>query len=141
LAFVLVLIISTFILSIDVLAQVKNEELTTFEVLDGYNSQNIDILDIRINNNSKIATGGGDILITDDVALVASSGYIGTIADVEQTKNIGKIFLYEVRDGDTLSQIADMYDVSMNTIRWANDMDGAIQPGCMVIMRLISVLL
>jgi murein DD-endopeptidase MepM/ murein hydrolase activator NlpD len=40
-----------------------------------------------------------------------------------------QISVYEVREGDTLSQIAEMFQVSANTIRWANDLDGSIQPG------------
>lgn len=35
-----------------------------------------------------------------------------------------QISVYIVREGDTLSQIADMFDVTENTIRWANDLNG-----------------
>jgi murein DD-endopeptidase MepM/ murein hydrolase activator NlpD len=42
-----------------------------------------------------------------------------------------QISLYTVRDGDTLSEIATMFNVSVNTIMWANDISKAkgIQPG------------
>lgn len=43
----------------------------------------------------------------------------------------GEVSVYVVREGDTLSQIAKMYDVSANTILWANDLPSAnrIKPG------------
>lgn len=43
----------------------------------------------------------------------------------------GEASVYVVREGDTLSQIAAMYDVSANTILWANDLASAnlIKPG------------
>lgn len=41
-----------------------------------------------------------------------------------------RISTYLVREGDTLSEIADTYDISMNTIIWANGLEGgAIHPG------------
>jgi murein DD-endopeptidase MepM/ murein hydrolase activator NlpD len=42
-----------------------------------------------------------------------------------------QISLYVVRENDTLSQIADMFGVTVNTIRWANDIGtkGVISPG------------
>lgn len=94
-----------------------------------YNSQNINILDPSIGLGSSSFVGGGDIIVVDNMALLAETGMSGTIADIEKEPNSGKISVYEVREGDTLSQIADMFNVSVNTIRWANDFDGPIRPG------------
>lgn len=94
-----------------------------------YNSQNIAVLGSDEMEIEDLAKGGGEITIVDDTALLASSGVSGTVILNEKPKNNGKISIYEVRDGDTLSQIADMFEVSVNTIRWANDFEGAIQPG------------
>jgi murein DD-endopeptidase MepM/ murein hydrolase activator NlpD len=43
----------------------------------------------------------------------------------------GEISVYTVREGDSLSQIAEMYGVTANTILWANDIKSAtaIRPG------------
>lgn len=41
---------------------------------------------------------------------------------VEDAEESDQISVYTVRAGDTLQQIADMYDVSVNTILWANDL-------------------
>ncbi len=77
------------------------------------------------------ARGGGDIIVEEN-ALVAAIGPLGSQADLtERPKDPGAISLYIVREGDSLSQIAEMFDVSVNTIRWANDLSKskAIQPG------------
>lgn len=52
-------------------------------------------------------------------------------AYVENASGGGSISLYVVREGDTLSEIADMFDVSSNTVLWANDLKSAkdIHPG------------
>jgi murein DD-endopeptidase MepM/ murein hydrolase activator NlpD len=46
------------------------------------------------------------------------------MADLDATghRKNGQISIYVVRKGDTLSEIAKMFDVSVNTIRWANDL-------------------
>lgn len=75
--------------------------------------------------------GGGSITIVNGVALVAEEGPSGTDADIEVAKpESDQISTYVVRDGDTLSEIADMFGVSVNTIVWANDLKRmTIQPG------------
>ena len=49
----------------------------------------------------------------------------------EKTKvNDGTISLYEVKEGDSLSTIAQLFGISVNTIVWANDLeDHTIHPG------------
>ncbi len=68
--------------------------------------------------------GGGDITIVDGSALMPSEGPSGTIADIEKPKN-ATISTYVVRSGDTLSGIAKLFDVTPNTILWANDLTSA----------------
>ncbi|MBV9159831.1 MAG: M23 family metallopeptidase, partial [Candidatus Kaiserbacteria bacterium] len=65
--------------------------------------------------------GGGDITIVDDSALVPEEGPAGTIADIEKPKN-ATISTYIVREGDTVSSVAKLFNVSEDTIRWANDL-------------------
>jgi LysM repeat protein len=87
------------------------------------NSQNMAFLEAATNVNPSPARGGGDITVLDDSALLPDSGPSGTIADIESNDYPGKISLYVVRSGDTLPQIAKMFDVSVNTILWANDLE------------------
>jgi len=86
-------------------------------------SQNIALLQSVAYPDSLHSRGGGDITIVEGTALVSETGPLGTIADLrEGVPPAGSISLYVVREGDTLSQIAQMFDVAQNTIRWANDM-------------------
>ena len=86
------------------------------------------------------AQGGGDVIV-DEGALV-SSGPVGE-NEIATTKLAnGEIRVYTVREGDSLSQIAEMFDVTTNTIRWANDLDSStrIQPGdSLVILPITGV--
>lgn len=67
---------------------------------------------------------GGDPS-TSDNALLAHAGPSGTAAEVSGATPPDRISVYVVRQGDTLSEIADMFGVSVNTIIWANDLKNA----------------
>lgn len=76
--------------------------------------------------------GGGDVTVVGGTALISEIGPEGTSADVSLKKSESdQISIYVVREGDTLSQIADMFSVSVNTIVWANDLSrgNLIRPG------------
>jgi len=61
--------------------------------------------------------------MVDDNALVPSTGPSGTAFEVANQKpSSDQISIYVVREGDTLSQIAEMFDVSVNTIKWSNNL-------------------
>ncbi len=92
------------------------------------NSQTMPVLQAATNNDPNPAKGGGDILVVDDKAIMSVSTITGDLVEIYRPKS-DQISVYVVRDGDTLSQIADMFHVSSNTIRWANDFSGDIQPG------------
>ncbi len=85
-------------------------------------SQNITLLQAALNPNPNPAKGGGDITIVSDTALFPETGPSGTIVNIEEGHS-DQISLYVVREGDTLSQIAKMYGVSVNTIMWANEVN------------------
>ena len=94
-----------------------------------YNSQNLPALKPAFNADPTAARGGGDIAVVGGSALLAQSGPSGTIADIEDRPASSEISVYTVHDGDTLSGIASMFDVSVNTIVWANNIKGAVRPG------------
>ena len=83
--------------------------------------------------NDNIQTSGGK-------ALLAYTGPSGTIADVTSQAPSDRISVYVVRKGDTLSDIAKMFDVSVNTIIWANDLKNAgdVHPGDILIILPVS---
>ncbi|RJR12861.1 LysM peptidoglycan-binding domain-containing protein [Candidatus Parcubacteria bacterium] len=113
----------------NVLASISGGDTSSSTASHG-NIQTMPLLKPAMNITPTPARGGGDISIVDDSALMPEEGPSGTIADIEKPKN-STISLYVVREGDTLSQIAEMFDVSVNTIRWANDLSrsSTIQPG------------
>lgn len=84
--------------------------------------------------------GLGDGIQTSGNAVIAYSGPIGTIADVASTTPPDRISVYVVRPGDTLSVIAKMFDVSVNTIIWANDLKGVndVHPGDTLVILPVS---
>ena len=56
-------------------------------------------------------------------ALVSNIGPIGTASEtVIHKATSDQISVYVVREGDTLSQIAEMFNVTVNTIKWGNDL-------------------
>lgn len=114
-------------------AQIKEAGLSQKEL----NSQNIPLLQAAINLDPDPAKGGADINTVENKALIAESGVGGGFVEISEKRN-SKISVYTVKPGDTLSQIADMFDVSTNTIRWANDFSGSIQPGQELVILPIS---
>lgn len=90
--------------------------------------QTMQVLEARM--SPVVAKGGGDILIVDDSAVLPDEGPAGMMADISKPKNT-QIAIYVVKEGDTLSGIADLFDVSVNTIKWANDISpkGTIRVG------------
>jgi murein DD-endopeptidase MepM/ murein hydrolase activator NlpD len=81
------------------------------------NVQNMPLPKAALNMAAAQDSGGGDITIVDDSALVSDEGPSGTIS---RPKN-STISTYVVREGDTISAIAQMFDVTPSTILWAND--------------------
>jgi len=86
------------------------------------------------------ARGGGDITVVDNNALLPDSGPLGTISDIKDLPPVDQVSVYVVRPGDTLSAVAQMFQVSVNTIVWANDLSRAtaIQAGQMLVILPIT---
>ena len=85
------------------------------------NSQNVPLLQSAVTSDLSGAVGGGDISIVNNDALLSENGPSGTLADINDSATTGQISRYMVQKGDSLSSIAKMFGVSVNTIVWAND--------------------
>ncbi|MFA6095129.1 MAG: peptidoglycan DD-metalloendopeptidase family protein [Candidatus Paceibacterota bacterium] len=88
------------------------------------NSQTMPILQAAINSDPNPFKGSEDIALVAGSALISENGPAGasaTNATVDKTSS-DTISVYTVRDGDTLSAIASMFNISANTIMWANDL-------------------
>ena len=92
-----------------------------------------------VNNNPNIGAPLA-LAISDGSALIPHTGPSGTIADISSTTPPDRISLYEVRPGDTLSEIAGMFGVSVNTIIWANNLTSArdVHPGDLLLILPVS---
>ncbi|MDP3763919.1 MAG: M23 family metallopeptidase [bacterium] len=101
------------------------------------NSQTINLLEGYLNINPT-SLGKTEIAIVDSTALESSGGNGETFLELGKS-GTGKISVYVVRKGDTLSEIAKMFGVSSNTIVWANDIKGgAIKEGQELVILPIS---
>ncbi len=87
------------------------------------NSQNVALLQAAVNFDPNPSKGGGNITVVGGSALLPETGPTGTLADISETttQKSDRISIYIVREGDSLSQIAEMFGVNSNTLRWAND--------------------
>ena len=92
--------------------QVEAEEVQT-------NSQNMALLQAVISPDPKASTTSDDLNIVGGTSLVPEV----QVSDVK-TVSADQISLYVVHPGDSLPAIAKMFDVSVNTIRWGNDIKG-----------------
>ncbi len=81
-----------------------------------------------------------DLQFVDGSALVSSMGPLGNIAEAADSSVSYKITTYTVREGDTLSLIAETFDVSVATIRWANNIPqgGQIRKGDTLVILPVS---
>jgi LysM repeat protein len=106
----------------------------------GYNSQTMQLLQPAVNIDPNPAKGGGGISIVNGSALYTDAGPAGTTgAAVAEKPGSSQISVYTVHPGDTLSEIAQMFDVSAKTIMWANDIqNGKISPGQVLLILPIT---
>lgn len=119
--------------------QNANAETLDATSIHGVNSQNMQLLQAATNINPNMSRGGADVAIVGGSALLAEAGPSGTIADIEEGHTSGQISTYVVQEGDSLSKISVMFDVSMSTLISANDLkNGVIRPGQTLIILPIS---
>lgn len=94
-------------------------ELTT----NTTNSQNLSILEAPLAPDLKAAKSADTDIAIDNDALVSETGPVGTAADISDTdESANTISIYVAHKGDTIAGIAKMFEVSQNTIIWANDL-------------------
>lgn len=95
------------------------------------NSQTVALLEAPLNINPMSAIGGADITIVENSALLADNDPNGGLSENLTNRSISdQISIYVVREGDSIGSIAKTFGVSINTIRWNNDLVGStIKPG------------
>lgn len=90
------------------------------------NSQNIDLFNSEssVNPDRKNSNEGNDMLIVQDDSFIYTEGLFIPDAKFEKSSISEQISVYTVEKGDTISEIAEKFEVSVNTIRWENNISG-----------------
>jgi LysM repeat protein len=103
-----------------------------------YNAQTLALLDPK-GVVASFSQGGGDVEILDVSALKSTQGPSDGGGEKIAASRSGNVSLYTVREGDSIGLIAQMFDVSSNTIIWANDIkNSTIKPGDTLIILPMS---
>lgn len=104
-----------------------------------YHDSSLPLARAATNIDPNVNKGSRGIATTEGVAVISEAGPEGTPPD-EHPSGSGKISLYTVREGDTLSEIASMFGVTSNTILWANDLKSSkdIHPGDTLLILPVS---
>lgn len=92
--------------------------------------------EIPVLKTSKIAFSSSTSVDTDqddEGVMKAVVGQMRSSTEEEKYEN-DQIAVYEVKQGDTVATVADLFGVSKNTIIWANDIKGALKPGDVLIV-------
>ena len=92
-----------------------------------------------VNSDPNPNKGSTELALSEDSALMANTGPQGTIpdaSDISSGDSRGSISVYVVKEGDSLSKIAQSFGVSTNTILWANDLTikSTIRPGMSLVI-------
>ena len=102
---------------------------------------NTRLLAAAYNVDPNPAKGETVLSLAEGSALVPFTGPIGTVVPERvAVSTVGSISTYTVKDGDSLSEIADAHGVSVSTLLWANDISDAslVRPGDELIILPVS---
>jgi LysM repeat protein len=123
---------------LDVVSGWFNGDANTASAQENSSESKIPLLEAAVNSNPTSTSTIDDLSVVDGKALLSETGVIGTVADILDTPSSDQISVYVVHKGDTLASIAKMYDVSPNTIKWANDIKGTVKEGDILTILPIS---
>ncbi len=99
----------------------------------------LNLLEAAINSDPSPVLPESELSMSEGSALIATAGIDGTLP-VDHTSTSGSITTYVVQEGDSISQIAASYGVSVDTILWANGLTrkSAIKPGTTLVILPVS---
>lgn len=134
------LLLVTFALPISVSAGLVSAFNGLFSKESEYLSFQKNLQHITLLASSASPLGNTDTksLVIDESALEAQSGPVTQEGKLHPPTS-DQISIYVVREGDTLSQIAEMFNVTVNTIKWNNDIkSNTVRPGDTLVILPIS---
>ncbi len=115
----LVLPISVSAGLVGAIANMFSRNVSAENVLPAKNIQNMALL---VAVATPLSEGLPEPINVEGDALVAEVGPSGTKSSQNAKPTSDQISVYVVHEGDTLSQIAEMFNVTVNTIKWGNDL-------------------
>jgi len=87
------------------------------------NSQNLDLPEPVNSQATSSPKNEIDQVITGGCAILPESGPLGTAVDLKDNQAPSDLIsVYTIHAGDTVETIAKMFNVSVNTVRWANNL-------------------
>jgi len=92
------------------------------EMIIETSSQNMDLPE-PANNFNPIINTRSEIMIDGGIALLSESGPSNLAPETTPASSKDQISVYIVRSGDNLAKIAKMFDVTVDTILWSNDLN------------------
>jgi murein DD-endopeptidase MepM/ murein hydrolase activator NlpD len=104
------------------------------------NSQSIPLLQAARHTDPNLARGGGGVIVQNDALVAEMSPFAHSANQDTRPAGADQIAWYMVQEGDTLSQVATLFNVSVNTIVWANELSSNkdIRPGQTLLILPIS---
>ncbi|MDB5224774.1 MAG: hypothetical protein JWO43_396 [Candidatus Adlerbacteria bacterium] len=103
-----------------------------------YNSQTLPLPSPALNVDPSSKNDGRVLAVVEGSALLAEAGPAGTEVDISERPASDQISVYTVHAGDSLASVAKMFNVSVNTIVWANDLKGTIHEGQVLVILPIT---
>ncbi len=122
--FVFIFLLLPISVSAGLVSIIKNNILNKDTEIYQKSEEKFNSMDLFVSNiNPTNSDGNFDIPTIENDALVSNRSNFGVIDTNLSNNQSDQISIYVIRKGDTLSQIAEMFDVSVNTIKWGNDLD------------------
>jgi LysM repeat protein len=106
----------------------------------------LNLLAAALNTDPNPSKGDSLLPLSEGSALMANSGPDGTLPDAtpdtssSDSSSNGSISVYTVKNGDSISEIASHFGISVSTILWANDLTtkSTIKPGMTLVILPVS---
>jgi LysM repeat protein len=107
----------------------KDASASTSIIETSSTTPNSSIMDLSISESSinpdkKNIDESENMIIVQEDSLIYSDGLYIPDAKFEKSSLSDQISVYTVESGDTISEIAELFNVSVNTIRWENNISG-----------------
>ena len=104
-------------------SQDNSQNMSLLQAGTSDNSCQTFLQDKSTKNDTNAVDVTGDVNISDSGdCLIPATSHVSVSDGVGDDSSGDQTSVYVVRDGDSIEQIAKLFNVSVNTVRWANDL-------------------